>query len=67
VSHSRLDALEERIAHLTRTVDDLSDVVARQADDMALMSRRLRALMERQADDSANMEAPSANQKPPHW
>ena len=30
----RHDALEERIAHLTRAVEDLSDVVALQAKDI---------------------------------
>lgn len=62
-------ALEERIAHLTRTVEDLSDVVARQERDIALLTRRVALLIEREVDreagDSGN--APAANQRPPHW
>ena len=62
-------ALEERIAHLTRTVEDLSDVVARQEREIALLTRRVMLLIEREVDresgDAGN--APAANQRPPHW
>lgn len=64
---SRLTAAEERIAHLIRAVDDLSDVVARQEKDIALLTRRMQMLMEREADREAESGAPPANQKPPHW
>ena len=33
--------LEEQIAHLTRTVEDLSDIVARQETELSLASRRI--------------------------
>ena len=33
--------LEEQIAHLTRTVEDLSDIVARQETELAVATRRL--------------------------
>lgn len=60
--------IEERLAHLTRTVDDLSDVVARQADEIDRLSRHLRLLLEREAEREAmEGEAPPANQRPPHW
>jgi SlyX protein len=61
--------LEERIAHLTRTVDDLSDVVARQDTAIALLTRRVQMLMEREGEreaDALSSGAP-ANQRPPHW
>ena len=62
-------AMEEQIAHLTRIVDDLSEVVARQARELDLMGRRLGLLMEREAD--REMEAggtiPLVDQRPPHW
>ena len=62
-------ALEEKIAHLTRAVDDLSDVVARQATALALAERRIAMLMEREAgrDLDAGGSVPLADQKPPHW
>ena len=63
-----LTALEERIAHLMRTVDDLSDVVAGQARDIAVLQRRVQMLMEREAErEGMGQEAPPANQRPPHW
>ncbi|WP_019954833.1 SlyX family protein [Yoonia vestfoldensis] len=61
--------LEEKIAHLTRTVDDLSDIVARQEKELALLTRRMAMLMEREA--AREMETggsiPLGDQRPPHW
>ena len=61
--------IEERIAHLTRAVDDLSDVVARQAGEIAVLERRVRMLMERAAEAEAagGSSVPLADQRPPHW
>ncbi len=61
--------LEEQIAHLTRTVDDLSDIVARQETALALATRRLAMLMEREAsrEFDAGGTVPLADQRPPHW
>ncbi|MEM7488588.1 MAG: SlyX family protein [Pseudomonadota bacterium] len=60
--------LEERIAHLTRTVEDLSDVVARQSGEIEVLERRVRMLMERAAAAEAEGGvAPLADQRPPHW
>ncbi len=60
-------ALEEKVAHLTRAVEDLSDVVARQAGEIAILERRVRLLLERAAEDEAQGIAPEANVRPPHW
>jgi SlyX protein len=61
--------LEEKIAHLTRTVDDLSDIVARQENELALLTRRVAALMEREAGREFDGGGTIAlgDQKPPHW
>jgi SlyX protein len=61
--------IEEMIAHLTRVVDDLSDVVARQERELATLQRRLALLMEREAEREAAEGGgiPLADQKPPHW
>lgn len=61
--------LEEQIAHLTRTVEDLSDIVARQEAELALASRRLAVLMEREAgrELDGGGSVPLADQRPPHW
>jgi SlyX protein len=64
----RQEALEERIAHLIRAVDDLSDVVARQATEIDRLTRRVQMLMEREADREAQgMGSAEADVPPPHW
>lgn len=64
----RQDQLEEKVAHLTRAVEDLSDVVARQAAEIERLQRHTRLLLEREAEREVMAgEAPAANQKPPHW
>ncbi|QCO58034.1 SlyX family protein (plasmid) [Pseudorhodobacter turbinis] len=61
-----MDAMEERMAHLMRTVDDLSDIVAAQATEIDRLTRRMAMMTER-------MEAPDeggavfTDQRPPHW
>jgi SlyX protein len=61
--------LEEQIAHLTRTVEDLSDIVARQETALALATRRLAILMEREAgrELDGGGTVPLGDQRPPHW
>lgn len=63
-----LTLLEERIAHLTRMVEDLSDVVARQEGEIARLQRQAAMLIEREmARAEAEGEAADPNQRPPHW
>lgn len=64
-----ITALEEQIAHLTRTVDDLSDIVAKQETALALATRRIAMLMEREAGREADGggTVALADQRPPHW
>jgi SlyX protein len=60
--------LEEKVAHLIRAVEDLSDVVARQATEIAGLERRVRLLMERAAEEEVlRGTSPEANVRPPHW
>ena len=42
---SDTDPMQERIAHLERTVDDLSETVARQDRELSLLTRRVAMLM----------------------
>jgi SlyX protein len=64
-----LSELEERIAHLQRVTDDLSEVVARQDAEIARLTRRVEMLMMREAEREvdAGGTVPLADQKPPHW
>lgn len=64
---TRMEAAEVQIAHLTRVVEDLSDVVARQATEIALLTRRVEMLMEREAEREADGVALIADQPPPHY
>jgi len=61
--------LEEQLAHLTRTVEELSDIVARQEQELEIAKRRIGMLMEREAsrEFDAGGTIPLADQKPPHW
>lgn len=65
----RLLAAEELIAHLSRAVDDLSEVVTRQSREIDLLTRRVALLLEREAHREADSGtgAPLADQRPPHW
>lgn len=69
MADERLIDLEIQHAHLARTVDELSDVIARQADEIALLTRRVQMLMERLAseDTASDGTVPLADQPPPHW
>jgi SlyX protein len=62
-------AIEETIAHLTRTIEDLSDEVARQNRALAVLERRVQLLLGRAAEAEAEAQggAPLADQRPPHW
>ena len=66
---SRAADLEERIAHLQRAVDDLSEVVARQDGDLTLLINRVRMLMEREANREAAQGGGVVlgDERPPHY
>lgn len=57
------------LAHLTRQVEDLSDVIARQDREIAVLTRRVEMLMNREAERELDQggSVPLADQKPPHW
>ena len=65
----QINALEEQVAHLTRTVDDLSDIIARQEGEIAVLTNRVRLLMEREAGRAEDMggSVTLGDQRPPHW
>ena len=56
--------LEEQIAYLTRTVDELNEIVTSQQSDIDLLKRRVQMLMEREAQREANDKAVSARLRP---
>ena len=62
-------AFEEQIAHLNRTVDEMSDIVARQEKEIALLTNRVRLLMEREAErqQDAGGHVVLGDERPPHY
>ncbi|MFC7705367.1 SlyX family protein [Plastorhodobacter daqingensis] len=65
----RLTEAEEQIAHLTRMIEDLSDVVAAQSQELERLNRRVTLLLEREAEREMDTggTVPLADQRPPHW
>ncbi|WP_299931809.1 SlyX family protein [uncultured Pelagimonas sp.] len=61
--------LEERIAHLIKTVDELSDTVARQDKELAILNDRVLMLMAREADRETQGGGGViiGDERPPHY
>lgn len=61
--------LEEKIAHLTRTVDELNDVVTRQQDTIDRLTYRVQMLMEREAhrEQDGGGGVVFGDERPPHY
>lgn len=61
--------LEERVAHLTRTVDELSEIVRAQQQELDRLTHRVAMLMQREAarEDDGGSHLYGAEQRPPHW
>lgn len=66
---TRITRIEEQLAHLTRMVEDLSDVVAAQDQQVKTLTKRVALLMEREAERevSAGGSAVIADSPPPHY
>lgn len=64
-----MQKLEEQIAHLTRTLDDLSDIVARQEGEIAMLTRRVQLLMAREGAREAQGGGGVVvgDERPPHY
>ena len=61
--------LEEQLAHLTKTVEEMSDIVARQEKEISLLTHRVRILMEREAqrEQDAGSHVVLGDERPPHY
>lgn len=61
-------ALQEQIAHLVRTVEELSDVVARQDVEIAQLTRKVALLVDREAGrETGDGGVLIGDERPPHW
>ena len=62
------DKLEETVAHLVRTVDDLSDVVARQDKEIDRLTKLVAILTDRARDaDVGDGGVILGDERPPHY
>jgi SlyX protein len=64
----RLDAIEEKLAHLERAVSELSDVVARQQKELERAMERNQRLLDKLAAVESDLgPSATAHEKPPHY
>ena len=64
-----MDSLEEKIAHLERTTDELSAVIARQDTEIALLTRQVQILLDAEAgrNRSEGGHIFGGDERPPHY
>lgn len=64
-----MQEIEEKLAHLIRAVDDLSDTVAAQQTEIDVLTRRVHMLMQREGERQATSEGGIhlGDERPPHW
>lgn len=61
--------MQERLAHLERLVEELSDETARQAQQIGVLERRVAMLMQREAErqSEATGGVIIGDERPPHY
>lgn len=64
-----MQQMEEQLAHLTRTVEELSDVVAGQQAEIDRLTHRVQMLLEREASREAEGGGGVilGDERPPHY
>lgn len=64
-----MEHLEEQLAHLLRTVDDLSDIVAEQRNEIDRLGARVEMLMRREGerDAAGGGGVVVGDERPPHY
>lgn len=64
-----LTSLEEKLAHLARATDELSDQVADQQSRIERLERRLQMVMAREVEreQAEGGSVPLGDARPPHW
>lgn len=64
-----LHAIEERMAHLQRAMDDLSDVAVRHESEIARLSIQVDLLMRREANREGESQGGVVlgDERPPHY
>jgi len=64
-----MEKLEEQMAHLLRSVDDLSDIVAAQQNEIDRLNQRVEMLMRREGEREASGSGGIivGDERPPHY
>nr|WP_110553593.1 SlyX family protein [Pseudaestuariivita atlantica] len=64
-----MDPTQERLAHLERLAEELSDVVARQSQSIDQLERRVALLMRREAEreEAEGAAVIVGDERPPHY
>ena len=64
-----MSKLEEMVAHLQRSVEEMSDVIARQGQEIDTLNRRVAMLMHREAERQSEGEGGVVvgDERPPHY
>lgn len=64
-----MEKLEEQMAHMQKTIDEMSDVIARQDKDIERLSRKVEALVLREAEREAEATGGIVigDERPPHY
>ena len=63
MTQDRLESLESHVAHLDKTVEELSDVVNKQQTQINRLTRMIEMLFESEQKDAEI----AADKRPPHW
>ena len=65
----RIIELEIKLSEVTKLSEELSDIIAKQANRLDIAERRIQLLMERAAQDKANSSSGITinDNPPPHW
>lgn len=67
MTRSTIVSLEEKLAHQAKTIDELSDTIARQWTEIDRMRQQLEALTKRFLELEAVAGPTPENTRPPHW
>ena len=62
-----MEAIEEKLAHLERVVDELNGVVVRQDREIKALSAKVAMLMEREAARESDGGVVLGDERPPHY
>lgn len=62
-----MSQIEEKLAHLEKTVDDLSDMVAQQDQELSRLRKQVQFLLDREAGREADGAVVLGDERPPHY